>query len=397
MRTDVPEGWRLRRIRDFLQLDRTMIQIAPEATYTSVGVRSFGKGLFHYPPKRGTDLGKLRFFRVKPRCLFISNIKAWEGAVAVVSDADHGCVASNRFLPYFGNPGEVDITFLQYFFTVGPGLNLLQIASPGSADRNRTLSISQFESLALHLPPLPEQKKIAAILSSVDEAIQATQGVIDQTRRVKEGLLHVLFNGEDQASPGESMLDVCEWIGVGIASSTTHAYRDKGVPLLRSFNIREGHWDLSEILYISEEFDEANASKRLRAGDVLVTRTGANIGMAAIVPNRFERAQCFTTLILRPDTGKIDSKYLCYWMNSPQGKRRVEDLKAGGAQPNLNVGWIKHFEIPVPPLHEQVEAVSRLDAVDESDGRSVDQLHQLEKVKAGLLQDLLTGEVRVTP
>ena len=68
--------------------------------YTSIGIRSFGKGIFHYDRALGGQLGSLRFFEIQPDRLVVSNIKGWEGAIAVSSTADAGHLASNRFLSY---------------------------------------------------------------------------------------------------------------------------------------------------------------------------------------------------------------------------------------------------------------------------------------------------------
>lgn len=90
--------------------------------------------------------------------------------------------------------------------------------------------------------------------------------------------------------------DVCEWIGVGIASATTHAYTNSGIPILRNQNIKEGYIDASDLLHITPEFDQQNKTKRIRKGDVVSIRTGYP-GLSAVVPERFDQYQCFTTLI----------------------------------------------------------------------------------------------------
>ena len=97
--------------------------------------------------------------------LVISNIKAWEGAIAIASDAEAGCIASNRFLSYVPIDEPVS-TFAtrRNFFLSERGLPLIQRASPGSADRNRTLAIDRFESLEIPLPDLSEQRRIVARL-----------------------------------------------------------------------------------------------------------------------------------------------------------------------------------------------------------------------------------------
>jgi type I restriction enzyme S subunit len=156
------------RVGDVLRLERIPVTPDPTREYIAIGARSFGRGLFHYEPAKGDNLGSLRFFEVRPQRLVISNIKAWEGAVAVSSDHDARCVASNRFLQYAPVDGRVNIDWVRWFFLSEPGNELLSRASPGSADRNRTLAIKRFESLVIPLPPIEEQRRAAGRINRVD-------------------------------------------------------------------------------------------------------------------------------------------------------------------------------------------------------------------------------------
>lgn len=149
------------RVGDVLRLVRRPISVDPFQTYTQIGVRSFGKGIFHYDPVTGAELGKLRFFEIHPDELVVSNIKGWEGAIAVSSEEDDGCIGSNRFLTYQPRDGRVDIRYLKYFFLSQSGLELIHRASPGSTDRNLTLGIKAFELIEVPLPPVEEQRHIA--------------------------------------------------------------------------------------------------------------------------------------------------------------------------------------------------------------------------------------------
>jgi type I restriction enzyme S subunit len=134
----------------------------------SIGIRSFGKGLFHYDPAAGDQLGKLRFFELPPDRLVLSNIKAWEGAVAVSTARDAECIASNRFLIYAPVDDRIDVRWARWYFVSEAGNESLQGASPGSADRNRTLAIDRFEALKIPLPPIDEQRRVAALLDGIE-------------------------------------------------------------------------------------------------------------------------------------------------------------------------------------------------------------------------------------
>src|SRR5689334_15671060 len=93
------------------------------------------------------------------------------------------------------------------------------------------------------------------------------------------------------------LAELCDRITVGIASAATHAYRPSGVPMIRNTNIKEGHIEANDLLYLDSDYEYKHRNKRLRAGDVVVVRTG-NPGIAAVVPKTLENAQCFTSLVI---------------------------------------------------------------------------------------------------
>jgi type I restriction enzyme S subunit len=167
------------RLGDVLELVRRPVVVDAFASYTQIGVRSFGKGIFHYEPTSGADLGKLRYFEIHPGELVISNIKGWEGAVAVSSAADEGCIGSNRFLTYVARDDLVDVNYLRYVLLTERGLELLRRASPGSTDRNLTLGIAAFESLRVRLPDRDVQTKVAARLDRIVALRARTQSQLD--------------------------------------------------------------------------------------------------------------------------------------------------------------------------------------------------------------------------
>ena len=146
------------------------------------------------------------------------------------------------------------------------------------------------------------------------------------------------------------LAEVTEKVMVGIASAATHAYRGSGVPMLRNLNIRPGRIEDADLLFIDPEFERSHKGKRLRAGDVLVVRTGYP-GVSAVVPARYTGAQCFTSLIVRPRSEVLCADYFCQFMNSPLGQRLSVGAEAGGAQKNLNAGELERLRDSLNNAH----------------------------------------------
>lgn len=173
----------LRRIRagDVLELSREPVDVNLGETYRQIGVRGFGRGIFDYDPVPGAQLGKMRYFTLGPSRLVVSNIKGWEGAVAVTGEAEEGRIASNRFLAFLADP-TVDLDYIRHYLVSWPGLEALGQASPGSADRNRTLSIKNFENIVMPIPEFHEQRSIAIHLNALaqhTDSVVATSTAVD--------------------------------------------------------------------------------------------------------------------------------------------------------------------------------------------------------------------------
>ncbi len=140
------------RVGDVLSLQRRAVVIEPDDMYEEIGVRSFGRGIFHKEAVRGAELGNKRVFRIEPGDLVLSNVFAWEGAIAVASNAETGKIGSHRFMTFVPIDNRIETSWASWFFRSETGLALIRKASPGSAGRNRTLAIDRFEALEIPFP-----------------------------------------------------------------------------------------------------------------------------------------------------------------------------------------------------------------------------------------------------
>jgi type I restriction enzyme S subunit len=106
--------------------------------------------------------------------------------------------------------------------------------------------------------------------------------------------------------------------------------------------------------------------------------------------------QTFTTLISSPKKNKYISEFVCLQMNSFVGRKQIAQLQGGGAQQNLNVGWLIKMQVVRPSLTEQCHIVAHLDAISRLIEDASSHVQKLRCVKTALMQDLLTGRKRVT-
>lgn len=272
------------------------------------------------------------------------------------------------------------------------------------------LKNSDLEKFSFFIPTISaEQQKIADTLSSLDDLLTAQSAKLEALKIHKRGLMQSLFPAEGETVPMlrfPDFQDAEEWDGVGlekiahkimvgIASAATHAYRKAGIVLFRNQNIKGGHLDDSDILFIDEEYEKAHKNKRLKSGDILIARTGYP-GTACVVPDKYEGSQSFTTLIVRPNKKLIDSSFLSLYINSEQGKAFFDSAKIGGGQQNVNAGSLAEMPIPYPSLAEQQKIADCLSSLDNRITAQNQKIEALKLHKKGLMQHLFPAAAEPT-
>ena len=260
-----------------------------------------------------------------------------------------------------------------------------------------------------------EQKLIGHILDAIDDAIEATQAVIKQTRQLKAALLQdLLTNG----LPGRhrkfqtayrigriprdwrpTRLDEVARIIQGIALGPKRVPRLNSTPYLRVANVKQGCIDLTEIKEI-----EASAKERLHYGlhedDVLMVEGHANIeelGRAALVtPEIVGMVHQNHLFRVRTDPNQLDPRFLTIWVNSPAGRAYFKIF--GGTTSGLNTVGTNHIRalgIPLPRIEEQAQICTLLESLDQRISETNKEILILTRVKQALSQGLLTGRIPV--
>lgn len=177
-------------------LDRRPVRIDAGRSYPQIAVRSFGKGVFSKPPLLSDEITWQKPFLVRAGDILISNIKAWEGAIAVVGEEDDGRVASHRYLTFTPLPKVATARFLCFFLLTREGLEAVGGASPGSADRNRTLSAKVLQQTRVPVPPIAAQLWFDQLIEKVFGWRRAIDDVDNVLDAIMPSVLRRAFGGE---------------------------------------------------------------------------------------------------------------------------------------------------------------------------------------------------------
>jgi len=373
------------RVGDILRLVRQPVTPYADGIYTSIGIRSFGKGIFKYEPKPGSELGRLRFFEVEPDRLILSNIKGWEGAIAV-SNGDHlGCVASNRFLPYTPIGNRIDVHWARWFFLSEEGLELVGRASPGSADRNRTLAVERFESLEIPLPAMDEQQRVAARLEGIERLSSRVREHVDWAGRCLTASRASLV-APPHGDENWRALPLREVLTLAVDSVPVDAETQHEMAGVYSFG--RGLFRRSALLGSTTSYKTLN---RLRAGQIVMSRLKAWEGAMALVGEAFDGS------FLSPEFPTFDINYdllddrfgEALFTSEPFWIRLKGSSKGIGARKErVNAERLLDVVVDLPSLSQQRVIASQLDSL-----KRVEQLgSRRTRVVAALSRSVMNQE-----
>jgi type I restriction enzyme S subunit len=304
-----------------------------------------------------------------------------------------------------------DIKFLAYQLGIDSIQQYVAMNKRGATIKGITRDC--LEQIRLSLPPLPEQKKIAHILSTVQRAIEAQERIIQTTTELKKALMHKLFTEGLRNEPKKHteigpvpeswevkpLIDTVEFIDYGVSQAIPKTPTPEGVKIVSTADIdKQGNLLYWKIRRIVVPVKTANRLV-LKDGDVLFNwRNSAElIGKSAIYEEQDE-PHIFASFILRICAGekKSHNYFLKHLMNHYREEGVFVKLARRAVnQANYNKNEISVLKIPSPPYEQQVEIAKTISAVDAKIWSHVDKKRSLEDLFRTLLHELMTAKTRV--
>jgi type I restriction enzyme S subunit len=352
-------------------------------------------------------------YKLREGNVVIAMSGATTGKTAIVRKEDLPLVLNQRVGVFdIYNSEHLSEEYLAYVVQSSSFKNQILVNAIGGAQPN--ISGKQIEDVEILLPPLNEQRKIAAILSSVDEAIEKTEAIIEQTEKVKKGLMQQLLTkgiGHTKFKKTEIGEIPEEWEVRKLEEVTLPKEGIRRGPfggaLKKEIFVNEGYAvyeqqhvinnNMREFRYFIDEkkFLEMKPFEVI-PGDILISCSGT-VGKVAIVPENAKKGVINQALLrLRLENKLLSNLYAWYLFSSDFMQSKMTDMSHGSTLKNI-VGMteLRKISIPIPPLDEQMEIVSILTSVDQMHQNERQRLSQLQTIKKGLMQSLLTGKVRV--
>jgi type I restriction enzyme S subunit len=404
---NLPEGWKWVRLED---IAIRIKNIAPKGSnpYLEIGDVDINSKKYFIKDKSSPN----HCIKAKKGEIIISKVRPTRGAISIIKEP-FLFVSPAFLLIDFHNS-----KFLFYSLSRTQFFNFLGKLETGTT--YPSVNDEDVLSYKLPLPPLPEQQKIAEILETVDNAIEKTDKIIEKYKRIKQGLMQDLLtkgideNGNIRDEKTHKFKDSPlgripkEWevvrLGeisylkgrIGWHGLTVQEYLEEGeYYLVTGINFKDGRINWDSCVYVSKARYETDRYIQLKKDDILVTKDGT-IGKVAYIFQLPKPATLGTgVFVLRPIYKYYYPNFFYYVLNSFIFDRFMENLKAGSTINHLYQKDFVNFQLPLPPLPEQQRIGEILSQIDETIEKEEKYKEKLERIKKGLMEDLLTGKVRV--
>lgn len=425
----VPKGWEKKDLRNLITIkhgfafkseffteDGELILLTPGSFYETGGFRN--------------QLSKTKYYQGDVPDGYL--LSKGDMLIAMTEQAE-GLLGSALFVPESGrylhnqrlglvkitNEERVCLEFLYLYFNAPNSRK--QITEQSTGTKVKHTSPDRLCSIVGLIPPLPEQKKIAQILSTWDQAISTTEQLLANSQQQKKALMQQLLTGKKrlldkngvrfsgevcpsktpyQILPGDwseaRLSEKSSFITKG-ATPTTYGYewQDSGIPFIRSECVGENGFKKSGLAFICDMAHQLMSRSKVFSGDILITITG-NVGRVCKLPNNIPEAninQHIAKITLNKDTVSPDFVFHC--LQDRKYRCYFEKITTGQAYPQISLVQVRDAVIPLPSLYEQQKIASVLTAADEEIATLQRKLDCLKQEKKALMQQLLTGKRRV--
>lgn len=402
---NLPTGWERRKFGELFEVVSRPADVADDTVYQLVNAKRNRGGITERDTKPGSEIKTKTQFFIDEGDFLISRRQIIHGACGIVPKHLAGALVSNEYT-CIRPSSDLLLDYLELFSHTSYFQRTCFHSSVGVDIEKMVFKLDDWlDKFDMPLPALPEQRKIAAILSSVDEAIEKTQAVIDQVQVVKKGLMQELLT---RGIPGRHTRFKQTEIGEIPEEWIVGQVSDLGAVVTgQTPKTKEAHYwngphpfvtpgDLSDdgglVATTSRTLsDEGLATGRGVPKDaVMVTCIGATIGKLGISTQPCLTNQQINTIICNPD---VDSEFVAAAMLA--ARPRLWAAAAQTAVPILNKSKFSSIPVAIPPASEQERIGASIRECRLSMEANLRAKQQLARLKSALMSVLLTGEVRV--
>lgn len=340
-------------------------------------------------------LNRLENFLLQDKDLLIAMTGATIGKVGRIYQEDLPAFLNQRVGRLIIDYKKINPDYLFYILQFDFFLDQIKRLSLGGAQPN--ISPKSIETIKIPLPPLEIQNQIVAIMqkaygekkqkeAKAKKILDSINGYVlgeleIEMPKIKKEMVFEVCSDEVE----NSRIDAEYWrpflekikkavskgkyktqklknfiTKIHYGASTSNAYSDKGIPLLRIQNLKPNFLDISEVVYLPESFRKKLGNAFVKTSELLISRSGT-VGTVAVIPKEANGFAFGSFMIKFCLNGEINKEFVSIWLNNKLNKLLTEREKIGAIQGNITIPAIENFNIPIPPLLIQKKIAEKIE------------------------------------
>ncbi|NCS98830.1 hypothetical protein GW764_01450 [Candidatus Parcubacteria bacterium] len=373
LQKNIPKDWSVKKIKDLLDFEQPTKYIVESSSYTTTGKtavltanKSFVLGYTNETDGVYTDTPAIIFDDFTTDSKYVDfPFKVKSSAIKILTNRDQ----------------NTDLKFVY---------EIMKSFTFPIANHKRHY-ISQYQELDIVIPSIKEQRKIADILSAVDDNITKISEIINATKRLKTSLTHKIFSEyiNEKNEKWVRLGDVCVTSSGGTPLKSKREYYENGtIPWLTSGEVRQGHVSTSK-QFITKQALEDSSAKVFPRNTILIAMYGATAGQVGLLDFESSTNQAICGVL---PNDKFYPEFLYQFLLTIT--KDFVNQATGAAQPNISQAVIRDTFIPVPDLEKQHKIAEIISSIDNKILISENLKFKLSELKQGLMADLLSGKVR---
>lgn len=306
------ERWPQVALGEVANLDVERVAVASGEIYRIAGVLNAGRGLFARDEIDGASTNYSVLHRLRRGQLVMRKLTAWEGPITVVPQDFDGYFVSSEFPTFTLDNGKIEPDFMRLVCQTPKLWEAMKGTSTGTVQRRKRVNPTALLAIAIDLPPLPEQRRIAHLVRGVDEVLDTQRCLLERTRAAKQqALMSALYLSD--AADDSRVVDLLDDT-IGGLWGKEPGREQVDVEVVRSTNFdNDGSLTFAEAAHRS--ITQRQLTRRaLRAGDILLEKSGGGpkqpVGRTVFVPEDAPAAVCSNFVQLIRPREDIDSRWL---------------------------------------------------------------------------------------
>ena len=337
--------------------------------------------------KDNSSEDKSNYKIVRKGDMVYNSMRMWQGANGISPCDGIVSPAYTVLMP----KQEINNGYFAALFKSANLINEFRKNSQGMTSDTWNLKYPQIETIKVQIPSVSEQYKVSEMFSVLDERIAAQSQLVESLKKYKRGLSKAVFSTNSELFPKSTVASLGElfpFIRNGFVGTVTPFFtsQENGVRYLQGTNIHDGKISDETAFYVTQAFNQKHSKNILKSNDILVVQSG-HVGECAVVGDNYAGSNCHA-LIIMSNGGECASDYICQYINSDDGKKKIAAITTGNTIKHILATSIANIEVPLPSKKDQQRIAELLNSWDNRIEQEIRNLCKLVRIKEGLLQQL---------